>query len=79
MLRAAAQRQPRDPALYTRIASILAADGHLDQAEQYYRRSLRLDPDQYDALTGLATVLARRGRDAEVGEARRKARAMVVR
>ncbi|MBI1792187.1 MAG: hypothetical protein HYR60_32085 [Acidobacteria bacterium] len=79
LLRAAAQSQPRDPALYTRIASILAADGHLDQAEQYYRRSLHLDPDQYDALTGLANALARRGRDAEAVEARRKARAMVSR
>ena len=73
LLRAAAESQPRDPALYTRIAMILEADGRTAQAIEMYRRSLLLNPDQYAAVVRLATLLAKQGNEAEAAALKRRA------
>jgi hypothetical protein len=69
----------RDPALYTRIASLLQADGRYAQAEPYYRESLAMDGDQLEAVVGLASLLERTGRKSEAAPLRRKAVTMCPR
>jgi tetratricopeptide (TPR) repeat protein len=72
-LRAAVTAGARDPALYTRVAAMLQADGRYDQAEVYYRESLAMDADQLGAAAGLASLLEHAGRKSEAGEFRRRA------
>ncbi len=72
-LRAAVKAGARDPALYTRVAAMLQADGRYEQAEVYYRESLAMDDDQLGAVAGLASLLERAGRKNEAEEFRRRA------
>jgi hypothetical protein len=71
LLRAAAG--VKDPALYTRIAAMLQIDGRYDQAEAYYRKSLAMDADQFEAVAGLARLLERTGAKSEAAQLRNKA------
>jgi len=57
LLRVAAADDRRDPELYLEIANVLAAAGRKQLAIEYYRRSLRQDPLQPDALLKLASLL----------------------
>jgi tetratricopeptide (TPR) repeat protein len=79
LLRASVQKGQKDPKLYTRIAGLLDADGHSDQAEVYYRESLRMDADQMDAVLGLARVLERKGQKQQAEAFQAKARKMCPR
>ena len=73
LLRAAIDAGVRDPVLYARIAGLLQADGRQEQAEAYYRQALSMDADQFDAVTGLAGLLALTGGRGEAEMLRRKA------
>ena len=73
LLRAAAEDRPRDPVLYTRMGSLLQADGRTDQAIELYRRSLELDPNQNTALMNLSGLLEARGDLKEAAQLRRRA------
>ena len=73
LLRAAADAGLRDPALYTRIAGMLHADGRHKQAEAYYRQSLDMDGNQFEALIGLARLLDLTGREEEARQIRLRA------
>ena len=79
LLRSAAESEPRDPALYTRMASLLQADGRADQAIELYRRSLALDPNQNSALMNLAGLLEARGERGQAAELRRRAAVLLPR
>jgi len=49
-------------------AVLLQSKGRHEQAESLYRRALRLEPNQVDALSNLGVIVARRGRvDEAVG------------
>ena len=76
LLREAAAGQPPDPALYATIANLLSASGRKQQAIDYYRRSLKQDPLQPDALLKLAALLAS---SPEARELREKALRIVPR
>ena len=73
LLRAAADAGVRDPALYTKIAGMLQADGRQEQAEVYYRQSLGMDGNQFEAVIGLARLLELTGRGEEAAGFRRTA------
>lgn len=73
LLRAAIDAGVRDPALYTRIAGMLQADGRQEQAEAYYRESLEMDGDQFEAVIGFARLLELTDRREEAEKFRRKA------
>jgi hypothetical protein len=70
LLRAAAADDRRDPELYFQVANVLAAAGRKKLAIEYYRRTLREDPLQPDALLKLASLLEP---SAEARELRAKA------
>lgn len=72
LLRSAAT-SGRDAALFTRIAAMLQSENRYDQAEQYYRESLAMDADQFEAVLGLARLLDRTGRKGEAAQLHRKA------
>jgi hypothetical protein len=57
LLRVAAADNRRDPELYFEVANVLAASGRKKLAIEYYRRTLREDPLQPDALLKLASLL----------------------
>jgi len=57
LLRVAAADDRRDPELYFEVANVLAAAGRKKLAIEYYRRTLREDPLQPDALLKLASLL----------------------
>jgi tetratricopeptide (TPR) repeat protein len=61
LLRAAAQTKPRDALLYSQIALLLEADGRLEQAIDFYRKSLEIDSGQDTALARLGILLAKHG------------------
>lgn len=42
-----------EPYLYTRYGLFLKRTGHLARARRYFRRAVRLDPDQKDARRAL--------------------------
>jgi hypothetical protein len=65
LLRTAANGQPRDPALYAKIAEALESASKLSEAEKAYRLSLEQDPNQVDVLIRLAVLLERTGRASE--------------
>ena len=79
LLRAAAKSRPRDPDLYTRIATILEADGRTAQAIDMYRQSLELNPDQYTAVVRLAKLLAGKGSNSEASALERRAKILLPR
>jgi hypothetical protein len=79
LLRAAAKSRPRDPDLYTRIATILEADGRTAQAIDMYRQSLELNPDQYTAVVRLAKLLAGQGSNSEATALERRAKILLPR
>src|SRR5262249_46529091 len=79
LLRAAAETQPHDPALYTHIGMLLEADGRAAQAADLYQRSLDLDPDQYTAVARLAKLLARQGKRKEAAVLERRAKVLLPR
>ena len=79
LLRSAAEGRPSDPALYTRMASLLQADGRPEPAIELYRRSLELDPNQSTALVNLAGLLEARGELAEAARLRRRALVLLPR
>jgi hypothetical protein len=74
LLREAAADEPNDPELYYVIANLLSAAGRKQQAVQYYRRSLRQDPMQPDAMIKLAALL---GSTPEALEMREKVRELL--
>jgi Flp pilus assembly protein TadD len=79
LLRAAAESRPRDPELYTRIATILEADGRTAHAIDMYRQSLDLNPDQYTAVVRLAKLLAGQGNKNEAAALERRAKILLPR
>jgi hypothetical protein len=78
-LRATADRHPRDPLLYAKIAEALESASKTVEAEKAYRISLEQNPDQIDVLVGLAVLLERTGRSAEAAVFRRRAAAILPR
>ncbi|MBU1694196.1 MAG: tetratricopeptide repeat protein, partial [Verrucomicrobia bacterium] len=48
---------PGEPRAYNFLAQIATADGELNRAEDLYRQSLQLNPDQYDTRFSYARVL----------------------
>jgi len=56
---------PNDPKACSDLATQFKEVGRWEEAEQYYRRALSLDPDSIVAQNGLVQVLARTGRLAE--------------
>jgi hypothetical protein len=77
LLRAAASRQPRDPALYAKVAEALEAASQIGEAEKAYRLSLDQDPEQLDVLLRLAALLERTGRGTEALALRKRAAAIL--
>ena len=73
LLRAAAQAGVRDAAVLTQLASMLQADGHLEQALDLYGQSLKLEPFQTAALVKLGEILYRRGEKERAREVWKKA------
>jgi predicted TPR repeat methyltransferase len=58
-------RRPDDPGILFLLGTVLLQSGHLEQAEQRLRASLRLCPNHAPALRNLATVLMQARRSAE--------------
>jgi tetratricopeptide (TPR) repeat protein len=56
--RAAIQVNPYDEKSWVRLGGILADQGRLDAAKEYYTKALALQPKDSDAKTGLAIVLS---------------------
>jgi tetratricopeptide (TPR) repeat protein len=47
---------------------MLQISGRYDQAEAYYRESLAMDGDQFEAVIGLARLLERKGSKSEAAQ-----------
>ena len=63
-LRRAIELDSRDPMALTRLGSIVAAQGRLDEADQCWIAALRWQPDNPDAHRFLGQAYAMRGQDA---------------
>jgi tetratricopeptide (TPR) repeat protein len=68
LLRAAAQTKPRDAILYSQVALLLQGDGRFEQAIEFYRLALKINPEEDTALVRLGLLLAKQGTP---GEAKR--------
>ena len=60
---AEANLHPNDPEIMNDLGNLLVLAGSLDQAEEAYRRSLEIDPDNVTTRYNLALVLMEQGRD----------------
>jgi Cytochrome c554 and c-prime len=79
LLRAAASRQPRDPALYAKVAEALESASKITEAENAYRLSLEQEPAQVEVLLRLAALLERSGKGADAAALRDRAAAILPR
>ena len=79
LLRAAASRQPRDPALYAKVGEALESASKISEAEKAYLLSLDQDAEQVDVLLRLAALLDRAGRETEALALRKRAAAILPR
>jgi len=73
MLREAAQKQPASAYVHRSLAVALAEGGELDAAEQEFRATLAIDPNDWEALSGLGNVLGAKGRTDEAIATQRSA------
>jgi tetratricopeptide (TPR) repeat protein len=64
----AAQSPQAGPEIWVRYATELAATGKLDQAEEYYRKSLKGESWNVPALGGLGELLIHKGQFDEAGK-----------
>lgn len=63
---------PQNPRAHNFLAQVATSDGDLDRAEELYRKSLALNPNQYDARFSYARVLFWNGkRDLALAELKR--------
>jgi tetratricopeptide (TPR) repeat protein len=58
---AALAENPKNPGAHAKLGKIAWLQGNVAQSEQEYRRALVLQPDQADALKGMAEIYNRRG------------------
>ena len=77
LLRAAASGQPRDPALYAKVAEALESASKTTEAEKAYRLSLEQDPGQVEVILRLAALLERSGKRTEAATLRKRAGAIL--
>jgi Cytochrome c554 and c-prime len=77
LLRAAAEGQPLDPALYAKVAEALESASKTTEAEKAYRLSLEQDPGQVEVLLRLAALLERSGKRTEAAALRKRASAIM--
>jgi len=61
-LKEALDLTPESSELLANMAHIEASQGHLDKAEEYFKKALEINPDLEPAVSGLGTVMVMNGR-----------------
>ena len=79
LLREAAAKGARDPALYAKVGEALEAASKSAEAEKAYRLALDQDPRQVEVLLRLAALLDRSGKRAEASALRERSRVILPR
>ena len=79
LLREAAIRRLRDPALYAKTGEALESASKWSEAEKAYRLSLEQDPEQIEVLLRLAALIERSGEHSEAEAMRVRARSILPR
>ncbi|MGH9615096.1 MAG: tetratricopeptide repeat protein [Acidobacteriaceae bacterium] len=59
---------PRDAGAEAKLGEIAASENHSKLAEERFSRALALNPDQLDALKGMATIATHRGENEKVAK-----------